>query len=389
LTQAPKLTPKLTSAQQAIVKLVAEGKSFHEAREIVNIKVSTSEKYLGQWWFRDALKQALEESRQEIPSPGWGVEAFIEFRRRFFDHETTPQQLDWVTHFFECDKQLHIVLGPPESGKTSLFGVELPAYLFAYEHHLVSAGKPYEPTRIVHVGASVEAASDVGWQLKRALTDNEDLIATYGPFKARDREEGGEWSSRGAYMAWRDAEQKDPSVQWIGPKTRTQGKRTTLFVMDDVDNAQATLADRKQIVRNLKRIYIQRLGSEGKLWFFANRQDEADIASWLLAEAAQDGAWCVHVQQALVDGKSFWPERFSTEYLEEKRKQLGDREFNLVYQQIPSSGSDAPFGTDALESSLKRTLGWKDYRDVRIVSFDPAPEGPWAGICASASRTGD
>ena len=377
----------VTKRQKEFLDLVAAGMNPESAKARVGITKNTWSTWRSPSAYPDFVNEynlAFEwgqgKGRPDPPD-------FVTFRQEVLGLDTPPHQQAWVKHLLDCDCKQLLILTFPEAGKTTLIGRDLPAYMFAKESAQWSRGLKPSPNRIAYISGTAKFAMDVGWQLQRLLTDRGDYEALWkrwGPF----REEGhaSRWSQSLVYMKWRDAGEKDPSIQWLGYSNQIQGKRITLAIMDDVDSATMGNSERDSILRILYRVILQRLGSEGKLVMIGNRQDDNDIYSRILENAFEAG-WHVVVQTAVDEFEEPRWDRYTKDYFDKKRLMVGEREFNLVYQQKPTPGEGALFNREDLDACRIPGLGLGEKFDagLTIVGLDPAVEGPWACCVASLS----
>lgn len=332
----------------------------------------------------------LSEHKPEPPD-------FATFRKEAFGHDTPPHHAEIIEHLEDrcgarngrCTRLLVLVF--PEAAKTTLVDLEFSAYLMAKESHAYATGKlkSDEVLRMAVMSQTTDYAKTIGWQLRTALTDRGAYpeLHRYGPF----RDLGTKWSERAIYMHWRSAEEKEPSVQWLGWENQIQGARLTHLILDDVDSPETGPNDRKKILRKLDHTLSRRLGATGKLIVLATRVDEADIYTELL-DRADRGHWhVVMIPAQKADGEPTWPRPgFDREYYDLAREEMGnDQLYNLVFQQVQSLGSSATFTSETIERIKVHDLGLGVPFDdgVTIVGLDPADTGPYATHALSFSRS--
>jgi len=334
----------------------------------------------------DQILGRMERDVVEVPD-------FRTFRARYFGERgvTWPHMQSWIDLYEDPRVRRSIVVGPPNHARTTVMNVQRYTHMAALEAYLVKTGMPpREPMRAAVVSANGDLAEVIGWQINQYLTDrffSGDLIAEYGPFRPPFK---GRWSASEMYFAWRGAEEKDPSLQFLGWNESLQSARLTDATFDDADNPLYGAADRRKLQRFLDQVAIPRLDPEiGRLWYLCNRVDHADVAAEILARA-EDGTWHAVVQPALsrcaradypthpVDcedcGKPLWPERIGLDHIRDARKQLrNERLFALVYL-AESTGEGTTFPQTAIARSFdsRRTIGEKPDTARPICTLDPA-----------------
>lgn len=157
-----------------------------------------------------------------------------------------------------------------------------------------------------------------------------------------------------------------------GPIT---GKGADVLVIDDpVKDAKDAESEtqRKTKVDWYQQVARTRLHPGGAVVLVTTRWHEADLAGFLLAEAAAGGEQWEQLVLPMVDdeGRALWPERYSTTELESLRKAVGTRAWESLYQQRPSPA----------EGGILKRSWWRHYERAPecssvIQSWDMAFKG--------------
>lgn len=303
------------------------------------------------------------------------------FRREAFGLDTPPHLAEIAHHILDCDCRKVLILVPPSHAKTTL-ARDIQAMMFCQEAEQVSRLGPGErlenPKRMAVFSETSSMAETMGWQLRQTMLDSDmyPYVAQWGPFKKTSVK----WSAKGVYMPWRSAEEKDPSIQWLGWKNQIQGARLTHAFLDDVDSPGTARSERQLLLKKLDHTIIRRLDENGKLIIMGTRVDEDDFYSMVLRRV-DEGFWHAVILPAVdEEGKVTW-DRYTPDYFDAVRAEMGnDALFNLVYQQVSVPDGTGLFDWDLLEGCKRPHLDLQSrYPDgFTVAAIDPALEGPWA-----------
>lgn len=348
----------------------------------------------------DAIRQRTAELDGDVGgAPRPEPPDFATWRMLVFGHETPEHHAEIVEHLSgKCGgadgsgtcKRL-LVLAFPESAKTTL-GMEYDLYDLCWESYRLSLGERIlNPMRTAVITETGRMAAKISWQTRQALTDKAlyPELHRYGPF----RDIGCKWSEDEIYMQWRSAEEKEPSLQWLGWKNQVQGARLTKIRLDDVYGTESGPSEAKGILRKLDHTWRARVGATGSIHINATYVDENDIY-WELEERADRGQWhVVKIPAQRADGEPTWPRPdagVDRAYYERTRAEMNnDALYDLVYQQVRSLGAAATFGPDAIEAMKRHELNMQQPFDDGeiIVGIDPSDTGPYAAHALSYSRS--
>lgn len=360
---------------------------FHEALRIID---------RGEGWrdkcratdsdFRDHDDRLLGRSLLSKPV----VSPFRDFRAQYFADRgaTFPHMEPWIDAYENMDIRRCIIVGPPEHARTTVMTVQRLAHLACQEARSISLQEKQDwPLRAAVVSGGDDLAERMGWQLSKYLTDpffSGEMLRDYGPFKGTGR--SARWTASQMYLAWRGAEEKDPSFQFLGWRGALQSARLTDAVMDDADDPLNSPSQRAFILRFLDQILLPRLGTHGRLWYLCNRVDELDVAQELI-ERSEDGTWHGIVQPAIQsNGTALWEEHIPLAHIDEMKKQMrNDRLFSLVYLAKPTRDGDGSFPSWKLEGSKdpQRVVGQIPEGTRTYMLMDPASSGGAAIMCGA------
>ncbi len=129
---------------------------------------------------------------------------------------------------------------------------------------------------------------------------------------------------------------------------------TGLLILDDMlkDRDEAfSETIRRGLHEWFRHVAYTRLSPSAGCICIGTRWHEADLLGWLLSEHSGEGWRLLHLpaiaeaNDALgrAEGQPLWPERFSAEELESRRRQMGSSAFVALYQGRPSAASRTVF----------------------------------------------
>jgi phage terminase large subunit-like protein len=147
----------------------------------------------------------------------------------------------------------------------------------------------------------------------------------------------------------------------VGRGGSATGRRADLFIVDDPYKDEEEVrsdAVRRQIRSWWSKVIYTRLAPGAIVIIIHTRWDEDDLIGWLLHEHAEEG-WCVINLPAIAEeedplgrkaGEPLWPERYSLEDLERRRRN-DPLAFQALYQQRPAGAGARMFRREWLEGA--------------------------------------
>ena len=223
------------------------------------------------------------------------------------------------------------VTQPPRTAKSSLITLSFPFWLILMNPKL----------NILVVNYNKELANDFGVVLRQLFIDNSDLLAQRDIFlsnvehaKSSFRFENGKCELLG-------------SIKLVGVGGTITGRDVDICICDDlikgfVDCTQ-TLLDK--LYEWFKNILIPRLEPHSKLFMLGTRWHTQDIIG-RLKEEHQDKYRFIELKALNEDGTCIWPNKYTPEFFEERRKEVGDRVFEAQYQGQPLDETGDYFNLD-------------------------------------------
>jgi len=220
---------------------------------------------------------------------------------------------------------------PPRTAKSSLITLSFPFWLILMNPEF----------NILIVNYSQDLANDFGLLLRQLFLDNQKLLSERDIFvsdkefsKSKLRFENG----RGELLG---------SIRLVGTGGGITGRDVDICIVDDYikgfDDCTPTQLDK--LYNWFKGVLLQRLEPHSKLFILATRWHSQDIIG-RLKEDEPDKYQFVEIPAINDDGTCIWNNRYSIDFFEERRKEIGDRLFESLYQQRPLDETGDYFNID-------------------------------------------
>lgn len=171
-----------------------------------------------------------------------------------------------------------------------------------------------------------------------------------------------------------DGELYRGSIRLQGSSGSITGQDADYLIIDDpykgFEDITPSLLEKK--LEWFKVMILQRLEPSSHLIILHTRWHSRDIQGYLLDEQPEEYKF-VSFPALGPEGEPLWPERYSTEMLMQRRKEMGDRLFESIYQQKPLDMTSDFFMLDGLR------FGKPEYMDSNprvIRAWDIASSGP-------------
>jgi hypothetical protein len=233
-----------------------------------------------------------------------------------------------------------VVLAPIEHGKSTVFSVGFPLWVL---------GKNPNARIAIVSETHAQAVRPLG-AIREHIVKNERLHEVFPGLRP----------ASGAREKWTDSEilvertsvEKDPSVIAIGVLGPLLGARLDLAILDDVVGWENsfTPAQRSKLVDWFRSTLVGRIVAGGRVVAVGTPWHPED----LLHVLAESGEYQVLRDPALDDeGKPLWPEAWSVERLEQRRREIGEVEFSRQMLLRPVSDATSRFKADWIERAFQ------------------------------------
>ena len=222
---------------------------------------------------------------------------------------------------------------PPRTAKSSLITLSFPFWLILMNPTL----------NILIVNYSQGLADDFGMILRQLFIDNRELLATRDIYLS-DREHAKSKfrfeNSKGELLG---------SIKLVGVGGPITGRDVDICICDDLikgfSDCTPTLLDK--LYSWYQNILIPRLEPWSKLFMLGTRWHSQDVIGRLMEEQPEKYKF-ITLKALNDDGTCIWSNRYTPEFFEERRLEVGDRVFEAQYQGQPLDETGDYFDTTRL-----------------------------------------
>jgi hypothetical protein len=213
-------------------------------------------------------------------------------------------------------------------------------------------------------------------EIKFHLAMNERVIETFGRF-ADERK----WDTREIVVAPRTSSAKESTITCVGVGGPVASRHYDLIIADDLvdEENSRTEGQREKTKVWYYKTLIPCLEPEGRLYLVGTRYHFLDLYGHLIRNKLADKHQIIRAIEE--DGATPWPEKFSIDWLEERRRQMGSAIFATQYQN----------DTELMKGNIFREEWFREYEEppeaARCdfwIGCDPAATK--ADVCCRAGR---
>ena len=225
------------------------------------------------------------------------------------------------------------VTQPPRTAKSSTITLSFPFWLILMNPEY----------NIVIINYNDKLAARFGNRLRQLFIDNEDLLAARGIYLS-DAEHSK------TLFSFKNRKGKSlGTISLVGTGGTITGTDVDICICDDLikgfkDTSQKLLDD---LYEWFKEIVIPRLEPHSKLFVLGTRWHTQDIIGRLLKNHPEKYRF-IHLKALNEDGTCIWPNKYTPEYFEDRRDEVGDRIFEAQYQGQPLDETGDFFNLDWL-----------------------------------------
>ncbi|MBZ0268855.1 phage terminase large subunit, partial [bacterium] len=164
-------------------------------------------------------------------------------------------------------------------------------------------------------------------EIKFHLAMNERLIDVFGRFQDETK-----WDAREIMVKPRTSSAKESTVTFVGVGGPVASRHYDLILADDlVDEENARTEGQREKVRTwYYKTLLPCLEPDGRLFIVGTRYHYLDLYGHLIKNELADKHQVVRA--IAEDGTTPWPEKFSLDWLEERKRQMGSTIFATQYQ---------------------------------------------------------
>jgi phage terminase large subunit-like protein len=276
-----------------------------------------------------------------------------------------------------------LILYPATHGKTTIVSTLLTIHALCKDPNI----------RIAIIGKNDTETEGIMQVIQAELTDNEELIRDFGPFRPNP-DDNKPWALGRMSVAKRTRRAKEPTITVFGSGAKTVlGYRTDWTICDDViTEKNSSTPEQRQKIKDWFNLCVA-TGPENydsRLTVVGTRFDPDDLYADLeQLSDPENGSpiWQTKLVDAIVDEENhvtLWPERWPWKRLMIEKAQNGTLSFNKRYRNIAVDESRLVFkeeyvkggfrGKDQYPGCLDRTYKVGEFGDNwrRAAGFDPA-----------------
>jgi hypothetical protein len=395
--------------------LVKNGYNFSQAAERLG--------YTYRWWSQlSATEEEWATQAREFATgsftkweyPDLSQMSFEEFVREFLNVEFVRHQHEIAASLADPLAKLVLVLGHPESGKSTMISLWYPLYCIARDRDV----------RIALVTKNGSKAQDLLTRVKRYLTEEhlyaespQNLIEVFNGFKPMHGDL--DWNQDQIFIKHRLSGERDPTVQALGIGKQIYGTRLDRLILDDAlvqenqtseltreridnwfDSEARSRAQKGQVVVNGTRLLPPDLYGQWKKAWNGMRTYRQVIIPAILDEYTDDERvnwpeyWTLDgydIIEEINGNDEITGYQMGMRDIRESITRKSPDRWRLVYQQEDVETTSAIFRQahidTALELGAHRKMGTVFDHERLILGIDPATTGRAAAILLAVDPT--
>jgi len=164
-------------------------------------------------------------------------------------------------------------------------------------------------------------------EIKFHLENNPKVLEYFGTFASEDK-----WDTREIVVAPRTSSAKESTITCVGVGGPVASRHYDLILADDIvdEENSRTEVQREKVRTWWYKTLVPCCEPDGRIYLTGTRYHYLDLYGYLIKNEYQHKHQVIHA--IAPDGSTPWPEKFTLEWLEEKRKQMGSIIFNAQYQ---------------------------------------------------------
>ncbi|GJM43721.1 MAG: hypothetical protein DHS20C21_05630 [Gemmatimonadota bacterium] len=231
-------------------------------------------------------------------------------------YELRPFHLKMLT-FQEAAATICLQLAPRGFGKSTVLTIARAVYEILRN-----------PNIRILIASNTQLQAEVFLrEIKSHLAANERLADVFGPYQDESK-----WDAREIMVKPRRSTAKESTVTCVGVGGPVASRHYDLILADDlVDEENArTGGQREKVATWYYKTLLPCLEPDGRLSIVGTRYHYLDLYGHLIKNELAD-AYQV-IRAIAEDGSTPWPEKFSLEFLEERKRQMGSTIFATQYQ---------------------------------------------------------
>ena len=264
------------------------------------------------------------------------------------------------------------IVQPPRTAKSSTITLSFPFWLILINPEF----------NILIVNYNDKLANRFGTRLRQLFIDNEDLLASMDIYLSKAEH------AKASFRFENSKGQLLGSINLVGVGGTITGTDVDICICDDLikgfkDTSSKLLDD---LYEWFNEIIIPRLEPHSKLFVLGTRWHTQDIIG-RLKENHPEKYKFIELKALNEDGTCIWPNKYTPEFFEERREEIGDRIFEAQYQGQPLDETGDFFDLDWLifEEQFQYTnpliTGRVRSWDLAYSSDEPGKDNDYTASC--------
>lgn len=261
---------------------------------------------------------------------------YLYFIASGYRNSTKPTHIEKLAEALTKLKKEHgsrlCVAMPPRHSKSSIVTLAYPLWLIWEDPSL----------DILIVNSSAELSENFGIRLRELFKKYEYYSGVYLS----------DVKHSSTHLKFQDKEGNlyQGSIRLVGATGTITGSNADYLIIDDpykgFEDITPTLLQKK--IDWFKNIILQRLEPDSRLIICHTRWSENDLQGYLQNHNPDDYDF-LSFPAIHSDNTSLWPERYSINFLEKRREEMGERLFEAIYQQKPLDQTSDFFQLDNID----------------------------------------
>jgi predicted phage terminase large subunit-like protein len=164
-------------------------------------------------------------------------------------------------------------------------------------------------------------------EIKFHLEHNPRVLEYFGSFASDDK-----WDTREIIVSTRTSSAKESTITCVGVEGAVVSRHYDLILADDIvdEENSRTEAQREKTRTWWYKTLLPCLEPDGRLFILGTRYHYLDLYGYLIKNEYESKHQIIRAIEE--DGSTPWPEKFSLEWLQERKRQSGSIIFNAQYQ---------------------------------------------------------
>lgn len=266
------------------------------------------------------------------------VNAFVEY---VFEIEQGQIHREWHELIDDPESNRTLIIAPRDHGKTTQISGRC-LWEVGHDHGL----------RFKYVMGADSKAKNIVASMGKAITSNERLHRVFPDLKPGNKDT---WTKKELFVQ-RKRDLPDATFEAAGVLSSGVSGRADRLIFDDIVTSRNAILQpslQAQVKQQYSSAWVPTLEEGCPIIYIATPWTDSDLT----AQVRRSTDWKKWVRPAIVDGQPIWPEKWSLEALEERRKDMeNDRAFEQQYMLKLATAGEKVFEREGIEGCLRDDL---------------------------------